>query len=269
MNYILLVSDQHDPYYNLALEDWLLRRFVDQQPVIFMYLNDPCVVVGRAQNPWKECHVTYCQQHGIEIVRRQSGGGTVYHDLGNLNISFICPMVHYNKQYHLDLMVSTLRSIGCVVSKNKRHDIMLQRQGKDYKISGSAFRESKDKAFHHLTLLLQADLSKVAQTLRSPLHFTVSKGVSSVRSAVANLNLQQSQVIKALQQQLSATSLTVQAINPDHHYIDQKRQEYRSWEWRFGKTLAFTIKHEGHNISVNHGIITQSDHPNYLIGTRF
>jgi len=202
-------------------------------------------------------------------VRRQSGGGTVYHDLGNLNISFICPMTHYNKQYHLEIIVNTLRSIGYAANKNARHDIMLHQQDKDYKISGSAFRESKDKAFHHMTLLLQADLSELTQVLRSPLNFLASKGVNSVHSPVTNLNLARTQIIKALQHQAPITHLTLEAVDLEQDYIIQKQQTYRSWDWCFGTTLAFTIEHQGHTISVDHGIVTKSDHPYYLMGTYF
>lgn len=269
MNYALLLSDQHDPYYNLALEDWLLRHFVKQQPVIFIYSNTPCIVLGRAQNPWKECHVDYCQQNGIDIVRRQSGGGTVYHDLGNLNISFICPITYYDKQLHLDIIVNTLQSLHYPVHKNKRYDVMLHEQDSDYKISGSAFRESKDKAFHHLTLLLNANLSGLSRALHSPLHFVTSKGVNSVRTPVANLNLLEAQFIAALQQQTAAANLSLTSIGIDPHYIAQKQQEYRSWDWCFGKTLAFTIEHQNQHISVNHGIITASQHPEHPVGMRF
>jgi len=269
MGYTLLISDQHDPYYNLAIEDWLLRRFVKQQPVIFMYANSPSVVIGRAQNPWKECHVAYCQQQDIHIVRRQSGGGTVYHDLGNLNISFICPITHYDKQYHLELIASTLRSIGYAANKNARHDIIIHQQGKDYKISGSAFRESKDKAFHHMTLLLQANLSELTKVLRSPLNFLASKGVNSVRSPVTNLNLARTQIVKALQHQAPITHLALEVVDMEQDYITQKQQMYLSWDWCFGKTLAFTIKHQGHIISVDNGIVTKSDHPGYIIGACF
>ena len=262
----LIVSQSQDPYENLALEDWLYRHALSNQGMVFCYVNTPCVVIGRAQNPWREANVSFCQEHNIPIVRRQSGGGTVFHDDGNLNISFIQPKQNYNKAWQLDQLIGALTKLGITATRNDRNDVLVTHKTTPYKISGSAFRESKDRAFHHFTLLVNSKLDALKAALHSPLDIINAKGVNSVRSPVCNLTQLQSTItIDAIITELAnILGIPIERdIHFDDDYISRKSAEYRSWDWLFGKTLSFQAMHGDTAVTVDRGIIVAMSHQSF------
>lgn len=265
---IIQLSD-HNPFRNLATEDWLFRYGLSEQPILLLYVNDPCVVIGRGQNPWRECDIEHLEKHNIPLLRRQSGGGTVFHDRGNLNFSFLMPKALYNKMQHLTVIQQALASLNIAVEINERHDLIACHNTQWCKLSGSAFRERKDTAFHHGTLLVHSDL----HTLRSGLSdtdYTVSgKGVASVKSPVCNLidlhtNVTLPIVITAIAQHfaqqygLDADLCSFAPSAAAQQDIQDKQQEYESWAWRFGKTLPCTLTHrQGYHAVIEQGYLVQ------------
>ncbi len=272
--YQIYLSRCQDPYTNLAFENWLFQNKVTDQPILYLWQNKPCVIIGRAQNPWLECHLSELEKDGLEVIRRQSGGGTVYHDLGNLNYTFLCPNSQYDKAKNLKTIIDGLALLKIHASISPRNDIMVNDLNNEpRKISGCAFRETKHKSFHHGTLLINADTSSLSRYLHHKQDSTINaKGVTSVRSKVTNLSeinnikdtsLYESALIKAFCQNFNATNSNVKQISQSEilalNDISEEIKILRSKEWCFGKTLPFeqtiSIKNMKLQLSIRKGYI--------------
>jgi len=184
----LFISPFDDPRLNLALEDSFLEHLTGKDQILFLYVNRPSVVMGRFQNPWLECRPAELGE--ILLVRRQSGGGTVFHDPGNLNFSLITHIEQYDRIRNLELICRIMEHCGVDLNINDRHDLTVRLDGMNYKVSGSAFRHKKDRAFHHGTLLISSDREILRRALTPPedREFLHTAGTASHRSPVINLN---------------------------------------------------------------------------------
>jgi len=178
-------SDIHDPRLNLAFEEYLLRHVDSDEPLLLFYVNEPSVIIGRNQNTLEEIDPDYVNSHGIHVVRRLSGGGAVYHDLGNLNFSIVT-----NGKEHLndfarftEPVVAVLRSLGVPAELRGRSDILVEGR----KISGNAQYATTRRMFSHGTLLFDTDLGEMLRAINPRRMQIESKAVQSVRSAVANI----------------------------------------------------------------------------------
>ncbi|WP_119342656.1 lipoate--protein ligase [Facilibium subflavum] len=238
------VATSTDPFYNLAVENWLFKEMLTDKPILYLWQNTPCVVIGRAQNPWRECNLNALYRDQIPVIRRQSGGGTVYHDLGNLNYTVIAPTDMYDKKQNLQMIVEVLASVGVDAYISPRNDIFTTFKGQSYKISGSAFRETKDRSFHHGTLLINADTSKLAEYLHHKLDEDIkSKGVVSYRSQVMNLqhiypNIDTCEIKQAFLARFHQ-HITYLPCDLNNTLILKEIENLKTWQWRFGKTLPF------------------------------
>lgn len=224
-------SRSHDPFLNLSIEDHILRKSSADSTILFLYVNRPCIVIGRNQNPWYEVNLALLNAATrarpllssepptvgpVELVRRRSGGGTVFHDTGNLNWSITCPRMSFTRDKHAEMTVRALRTLGIERARvNERHDIVLDQGterlnvdpqdthrtpytvGNDalnrpLKVSGSAYKLTRQRALHHATTLLSSpNLPVIPQYLRSPAKKLIqAKGVESVSSPVANIGLE-------------------------------------------------------------------------------
>lgn len=183
----LLLSDSYDPWFNLAVEDCIFREMTTQR-VLFLWRNAETVVIGQAQNPWKECNTRRMEEDGIRLARRSSGGGAVFHDLGNTCFTFMAGKPEYDKSVSTNIILDALKRLGIDASASGRNDLVVQTAEGERKISGSAYRETADRGFHHGTLLLNADLSRLANYLNPDVKKLQAKGITSVRSRVANLS---------------------------------------------------------------------------------
>jgi lipoate-protein ligase A len=206
-------STSHDPYLNLSIEHHLLTTSHPDSTLLFLYRNRPCVVIGRNQNPWQEANLPALRD-GIErgpdpvpLVRRRSGGGAVFHDLGNANWSVICPSSRFDRDRHAEMVVRALLGLGVRdVRVNERHDIVQDverssgKQGKEgtetntFKVSGSAYKLTRLRSLHHGTCLLSSvnlQLGLISRFLSSPAApYIQSRGVESVRSKVRNVGVE-------------------------------------------------------------------------------
>lgn len=247
----ILVSDTFDPAFNLATEDYIFRDMNPEEPVLFLWRNEKTVVIGRFQNPWTECHTKKMEEDGITLVRRQSGGGAVYHDLGNTNFTFMSSRESYDKEANSKLIIQALSYFGVTALMSGRNDILAVTEDGEKKISGSAFKETKDRCFHHGTLLIDADLSKLGNYLNPHQKKLVSKGITSVRARVTNLkeinplisHESLSQKIIELFQQFHGATTSVERLSRSELEQSPKMMEYfnkySDWQWRFGETPQF------------------------------
>jgi len=138
-------SETTDPFFNLATEEWLFRQGDLSKHNLFLWRNAPTVVIGRNQNPWKECHVQQMEKDNVILARRTSGGGAVYQDLGNTNFTFLSGIHDYNKNQNSQIIINALSQFGVKAETSERNDILVN----GMKISGSAYKISGMKAFHH------------------------------------------------------------------------------------------------------------------------
>jgi len=154
-------SSSHDVYLNLAREEYLFDNLPKGSRSFLVYVDSPSIVFGKHQNPWRECSVAVLKEQGIPLARRISGGGTVYHDLGNLNFSFLLPKTGFDRRKNLALIVQSLGRLGIRAEISERHDIMVGNQ----KISGNAFCFRRERALHHGTLLIRSELDALHGSL--------------------------------------------------------------------------------------------------------
>ncbi len=181
---LIVQTESRDVYRNLAVEEWLLDHAERRGPILFLCVNPPCVVIGKNQNPWKECRLSLMEKEGVPLARRISGGGAVYHDEGNLNVGIIVPRTEYREEKQYELIFQTLEKFGIKASKLRKNSLAVD--GK--KFSGQAFCFRGQHVLHHGTLLVNSDLDRLGRYLGSELEGIETKAVASVPAEVANLS---------------------------------------------------------------------------------
>jgi lipoate-protein ligase A len=245
-------AEEHDPWLNLATEDWLFREMAPDQHVLYLWRNASTVVIGRYQNPWNECNLQAMERDGVKLSRRQSGGGAVFHDLGNTNFTFMSGRNSYSRDRNNQIIIQALQKFGISAEASGRNDIVVDGR----KISGSAFKLTAEKAFHHGTLLIDADLTRLPQYLTPDKRKLAAKGIKSIKSRVANLS-EFSPVInhdmlchEIIQEFFSVYGeecpvelLDYASLTTIPHLADYFKL-MSDWNWRFGKTPDFN--HEMH-----------------------
>lgn len=180
---LIVTSKQTHVYRNLALEEWLLDHAERFGPVLFLCVNEPCVVIGKNQNPWCECRLSRMAADGVALARRISGGGAVFHDAGNLNVGVIVPRAQYREDRQYELIFKTLETFGVRGERLGKNSLAVA--GK--KFSGQAFCFRRQHVLHHGTLLVNADLMCLSRYLGPELDGIDTKAVASVPSEVTNL----------------------------------------------------------------------------------
>lgn len=248
----LLLSESNDPWFNLAVEDAIFRQMPATQQVLFLWRNAETVVIGRAQNPWKECNTRRMAEDGIKLARRSSGGGAVFHDLGNCCFTFMAGKPEYDKSVSTEIILRALTRLGIPAEASGRNDLVVNTPDGIRKISGSAYRETSDRGFHHGTILLNADLSRLADYLNPDSKKLQAKGITSVRSRVANIaELVQGVTYETLcaavteaffahfNRRCEPEVISPQAL-PDLPGFEQQFARQSSWEWNFGQAPEFS-----------------------------
>lgn len=181
---LIVQSQSTDVYRNLAVEEWLFDHADRRGPVLFLCVNSPCVVIGKNQNPWKECRLSLMEKEGVPLARRISGGGAVYHDEGNLNFGVIVPRTEYREEKQYELIFQTLDKFGVKASKLRKNSLAVD----GLKFSGQAFSFRGQHVLHHGTLLVNSDLNRLGRYLGSEIEGIQTKAVASVPSDVMNLS---------------------------------------------------------------------------------
>ena len=243
MNRYFYFSPSGDGWRNLAADEYFLNTLGPDDFMLYFYRNENAVIIGRNQNPWQECNFAAMEKDGVQLVRRCSGGGAVYHDGGNLNFSFIAGEKHYDLTRQMEMIVEALAPFGVPARLSGRNDITAE--GK--KFSGNAFCARGACRQHHGTLLIHADLNAMQKYLNVSGEKLKSKGVKSVRSRVCNLSdfapsLTCQQVAQAL------IDVCTKRLGPFTQYeitaeagaeIEKLSARHASWEWRMGKSPKF------------------------------
>lgn len=270
----ILLIESVVPYRNLALENSLFENLKPNQSIILLWQNSNCVVIGRAQNPWLEANLNYTVAHNIPVLRRHSGGGTVFNDNGNINFTFMAYKPIYNRNTITQQVNQLLLSLGLDTYVNERNDILLKINGKLYKISGSAYQETTTKGLHHATLLVSSDLTKLRKSLQPNNHNLIIKGITSTRTSVANISDTMptlsvayilTKLVSHFQSYFSIANVTKLDNISESKLANLNKQT--SWEWNFGATPPFVhiledkiLEHEiKGQLKINRGIIDAVD----------
>lgn len=261
-----------DPRINLAIEEYALKHLNIDETYLLFYINRPSIIIGRNQNTIEEINSDYVDEKGITVVRRLSGGGAVYHDLGNLNFSFITKddgdSFHNFKKF-TQPVVETLEKLGIHAELSGRNDILAE--GK--KISGNAMFSTKGRMFSHGTLLFQSEMDHIVSALKVKKDKIESKGIKSIRSRVGNIAdfLKEPMSVEEfrsflLQNIFKDTGKVTEYVLTDTdwekiHEISEYR--YQNWEWNYGKSPKFNFQNSHRfpvgsvdiRLEVNRGII--------------
>lgn len=248
---LYIQNDSTDPRYNLALEEYVFKHLKLEEDFIMLWQNEPSVIVGKNQNTVEEINVDYVEQHGIHVVRRSTGGGAVYHDLGNLNYTFITKAdgtgIDFRK--FTQPVIRVLNSLGVPAEFNSRNDIAIR--GK--KFSGNAQRVYKNRVLHHGTIMFNSKLEDVHNVLKVKAEKFKSKSVKSVRSRVTNISDYLPEPITIDEfKKLLLERLFLEQDSPKREYVlteedqaeirEMMEEKYANWEWNYGYSPKFNYE---------------------------
>ena len=241
----MFASTSDDPAVNLAAEELLFSLVGQKDVFLHLYTNRKSVVIGKHQNTWKECAIGELRDAGVDIMRRISGGGTVFHDPGNLNFSFLMDSAIFDKQSNLAVIVRALAKLGIEARANERGDILVDGR----KVSGNAMAMKKGRVLHHGTLLVSADLGGLKRSIDGWRGRISTRAVESKPVPVANLSdsypgLTVAEVTTAVRAEFGITWKADPEVEQimsavDGEAVREAAKSYRSWEWTYGRSPKF------------------------------
>ncbi|MDC3425600.1 lipoate--protein ligase [Aquibacillus sp. 3ASR75-11] len=238
---------------NLAIEEYVLKNFGKDDTYLLFYVNEPSIIIGRNQNTIEEINTNYVDENGINVVRRLSGGGAVYHDLGNLNFSFITKDdgdSFHNFAKFTKPVTDALHKLGVNAELKGRNDIVVDGR----KISGNAQFSTRGVMFSHGTLMLDSEIENVVSALNVKAEKIKSKGIKSIRSRVANISefLEEKILMDQFKNLLLRYIFDVEDVKdvPTYKLTDQdwknihqlSKERYQNWDWNYGKSPKFNIQ---------------------------
>lgn len=245
MKTLFYVSPSGEGHRNLAVDEWLLDTLGKDDMALYFYINKNAVIIGKNQNPWKECNLTHMREDGVELVRRITGGGAVYHDEGNLNFSFIAGVNRYDEHKQFELILNAVRRLGIPCEFSGKNDL----KADGMKFSGNAFCKRGETRQHHGTLLVSADLKKLSNYLNPDPLKMKAKGINSVRQKVCNLNEFNEKLttdmmlgaIKEAYKEVYGEYSELELTEKDEREIAPYYEKQCSWEWMMGNTPQFDV----------------------------
>lgn len=270
---MLFINNQGitDPRINLAIEEFAVKNLDIDETYLLFYINEPSIIIGKNQNTIEEINTKYVEDHGIHVVRRLSGGGAVYHDLGNLNFSFITKddgNSFHNFRKFTEPVVNALHKLGVNAELSGRNDILAEGR----KISGNAQFSTRGRMFSHGTLMFDSNIDSVVSALNVKMDKIQSKGIKSVRSRVANIRefLTTAMTVEQFRELLLYHIFGSDEI-PEYKLTDEDwiqiekiaDEHYRNWDWNYGKSPKFNMQRSHRfpvgqidvRLDVNKGII--------------
>jgi lipoate-protein ligase A len=236
------IADNTMPYKNLAMEEYLLDSVEENQCILYLWQNRHTVVIGKNQNAYKECRVEALRGDGGFLVRRLSGGGSVFHDLGNLNFTFLIRDRHYDVSRQLSVIQRAVRKFGLNAEKSGRNDICIDGR----KFSGNAFYKRGDHCYHHGTILINADMQNMSKYLNVSQDKLKANSVSSVKSRVINLKELNDEVnvenitealVEAFGEEYGLTPEKIEKSQVDATIIQALTDKFSSEEFIFGRNM--------------------------------
>ncbi|HLS06326.1 MAG TPA: lipoate--protein ligase [Bacillota bacterium] len=243
-----------DPTVNLALEEYVLNNFGEDNTYLLFYINKPSIIIGRNQNTIEEINTKYVEANNIKVVRRLSGGGAVYHDEGNLNFSFITKddgESFHNFEKFTKPVVEALNKSGVPAKLEGRNDLLVEGR----KFSGNAQYATKGRMFSHGTIMFDSEVEHVVSALNVSSEKIKSHGIKSIRSRVANISefLEEDMTMEQFKDLLLRYIFNVDDVKdvPRYELTDEdwaaidklSRERYKKWEWNYGKSPAFNVRH--------------------------
>lgn len=251
---MLFIDNQNitDPRINLAIEEYCLKHLDPEETYLLFYINQPSIIIGKNQNTIEEINTKYVDENGIIVVRRLSGGGAVYHDLGNLNFSFIMKddgNSFHNFKKFTEPVVAALKRLGVDAELSGRNDLMANGR----KISGNAQFSTKGRMFSHGTLLFDSEIEHVVSALKVKKDKIESKGIKSIRSRVANISefLDQKMTTVEFRSMLLRYIFDTEGEIPEYKLTEKdwkiinqiSKERYQNWDWNYGKSPKFNLQH--------------------------
>ena len=240
-----IITTVTDPYQNLAMEEYLFSQVGEKECILYLWQNEKTVVIGRNQNPWKECRIRELIEDNGRLVRRLSGGGAVFHDLGNLNFTFLVTKENYSVEKQLEVILTAVNRLGIPAVRSGRNDITVEGR----KFSGNAFYSDGTHSYHHGTILVRVDMSKLSKYLNVSRDKLVSKGVESVRSRVTNLteyvpelNVDRmlEELIKAFGEVYGSIPEPLDSKKISGDLLTSLEDKFTSWDWNYGRRIEFS-----------------------------
>lgn len=241
-----------DPRINLAIEEYALKNLDIDETYLLFYINAPSIIIGKNQNTIEEINTGYVESNGIHVVRRLSGGGAVYHDLGNLNFSFITKddgESFHNFLKFTEPVINALKKLGVNAELSGRNDLTAEGR----KISGNAQFSTKGRMFSHGTLLFDSEIENVVSALKVRKDKIESKGIKSIRSRVANISefLEEKITIDEFRLLLLKNIFGDVDEVPEYKLTDEdwekihqlSKERYQNWDWNYGKSPKFDLQH--------------------------
>ena len=245
----MIATQNTDPYHNQALEEYLLETVNEEDMILYLWQNQKTVVIGRNQDASYECNIARLEKDGGHLARRTSGGGAVYHDLGNLNFTFLCHKENYDKQKQNTVILNALKKLGIDAEINGRNDLTINER----KFSGHAYLKKKDACYHHGTLMVDVNNDDLSKYLNVSMLKLQNKMVDSVRSRIINL--------KELKDDLSIKELSAVLIEAfgetyegeitylreddlDKERISELREKFADGDWRYGSSKNLPLQCE-------------------------
>ncbi len=245
----IIVTDCTDPYKNLALEEYLTFHIEEDEVILYLWQNEHTVVIGRNQNPWKECSVEKIKSDGCRLARRLSGGGAVYHDLGNINFTFIARKPNFDLNKQTNVIMDAMKMLGLDCEKSGRNDLTID----GMKFSGHAKFNSGDYCYHHGTIMMYVDCDALSKYLTVSKLKLKSKGVSSVKSRVTNLRdhvpgitkeLVNEALIRSFLKNYREGTTYVEITQETPKVPEELLEKYASEKWRYGRCIEFNVDME-------------------------
>ena len=277
---LLIQRNQTNPYFNIAAEEYVLKHF--SEDVFMLWQNEPSVIIGKHQNTLAEINYQYVEQNNIPVVRRISGGGAVFHDLGNINFTFIKTIIGEDlvdfKRF-IDPIITVLQLLGVEAKQEGHNDICI----KGLKCSGNAEHIFKNRVLHHGTMLYSSDLDTLGVALQANEERFTGRAVKSRRSPVTNI-ISHLPVMMTICDFIEKIYEHLVAVGHDVHYYQftekdnqeielLKVQKYKTWEWNYGYSPAYHYTHHLDELSceleTRGGLITEAAIYNNLTQTHY
>ena len=268
---LLIYNDNTNPYFNLAMEEYLLKNSTED--LFILWRNKPSVIVGKNQNTLSEINLEYVKENSIPVVRRQSGGGAVFHDLGNINFTFITNNNNSFSDFKkfTQPIIDLLKTMGLDATFSGRNDLLID--GK--KFSGNAQYNYRNKVMHHGTLLFSSQITDLSNALKVKSIKFEGKGIKSVKSRVTNISehldtkmsvLEFKDLIMNYMASIDSDNRLYTLSKEDIDGIEKLvEKKYNTWEWNFGNSPKYSFSNElkypggnvEFNLEINKGVISK------------